>query len=162
MLRQLCRSDDARVEIDGASLVNDVSTASVLLTRGRRVSASRMPGKVFLPHRQQSMLLRFNPCTNSITLGLRYTAFFPCRRRHNLTSPSSTRDNCLLAAMAPKQATLGYVKSSQTTLGCGDTFRYHGIMVAILTISLQEIFRKPEWRSPKTAIEAILFDETKE
>jgi hypothetical protein len=47
MLRQLCRSDDARVEIDGTSLVNDVSTASVLLTRGRRVSASRMPGKCF-------------------------------------------------------------------------------------------------------------------
>jgi DNA ligase-1 len=106
------------------------------------------------------MLLRFNSllstairpprlCTNSIALGLRYPASLASRGHHNLTSRSSTRDNCLLAAMAPKQATLGYVKSSQTTLGCGDTVRHHRVMLPILTSLCRKFFGNANGALPK-------------
>lgn len=83
-----------------------------------------------LPLHHQSMPLRFNASCCCIKPRLSF-ALQPSLR--SLQSSSIVlRRNCLpqrwsadharaFAAMAPKQATLGYVKSSQTTLGCGDT-----------------------------------------
>jgi hypothetical protein len=58
----------------------------------------------------------------------RYTFSIALRRTYQTTPPlhwSSARELHSSLTMAPKQATLGYVKSSQTTLGCGDTTKWH-------------------------------------
>jgi hypothetical protein len=84
---------------------------------------------LFPTHRQQSMLLRFvssyfgtirpfHSHDHISTLSLQIGTAVILRRHHSLSPRWSTRDNCTLAVMAPKQATLGYVRSSQTTLGC--------------------------------------------
>jgi hypothetical protein len=78
------------------------------------------------------MLLRFNlsrfrtirslrPRSHLLSVYLQLDIAGAARRHYLLTPERSARDICNLAAMAPKQATLGYVKPSQTTLGCGDT-----------------------------------------
>jgi hypothetical protein len=54
-------------------------------------------------------------------------SLFSTLRLFNTSPKWSSHDNCTSAIMAPKQATLGYVKSSQTTLGCGDTFDQYSI-----------------------------------
>ncbi len=50
--------------------------------------------------------------------------------RHSLIAKASHH----LAAMAPKQATLGYVKSSQTTLWFGDTSHFYLESIVTLLI----------------------------
>jgi hypothetical protein len=93
---------------------------------------------VLPPHRQQSMPL----CSNSTTLtalkslharSAIHKSYFCCStlfrslRDYHLPPRWGARDNYIGIAMAPKQATLGYVKSSQTTLGCGDTSKWHRV-----------------------------------
>lgn len=86
-----------------------------------------------LPFYPQSMPLRFNAAC--FCLKPRLSSTFSPSLRSLQSSSIFLRRNCppqrwtadhtrTFAAMAPKQATLGYVRSSQTTLGCGDALRY--------------------------------------
>ena len=64
------------------------------------------------------------------------------------------------AAMAPKQATLGYVRSSQTTLGCGDALNYRlSVGDAMLTAIQQKVLWEAKRRGSQAAIETSLFYE---
>lgn len=72
--------------------------------------------------------------------------------------PSGAHNVRTFVAMAPKQATLGYVKSSPTTLGCGGNIRLYPLSYpAILTVCLQKVLRKTQRRRNKAAIETVLF-----
>lgn len=50
-----------------------------------------------------------------------FPLFHAANRHYSIFPHRVAHDSRKVVAMAPKQATLGYVKSSQTTLGCGDT-----------------------------------------
>jgi hypothetical protein len=104
----------------------------VAATRGGRVFASsrlRIAWIRFPLHMQQSMLLRFtSPSTTPFKLLALRNCSLPAplscvalaSLRHSLSRHLwSTRDVRDSVAMAPKQATLGYVESSQT-LACGE------------------------------------------
>lgn len=140
-------------------------------TRGRRVSRRRQPKFLRPLHRQQSMPLRSNPIPSAT-----YRLLVPCNS--SLFTPThclaktflrrdcplqywSARDTRGYLTMAPKQATLGYVKSSQTTLECGDTTRIDMMMYEpTLTVWVQEVLWETEWKPSKATVEARLFDET--
>jgi hypothetical protein len=75
----------------------------------------------------------------------------------------SAHDLGTFVVMAPKQATLGYVKSSQTTLGCGDTHNHHYLVYsAMLTATLQKVLRKAERRRSQAAVETLFFHEAED
>jgi len=76
------------------------------------------------------MRLRFNVSSRTpVASRLPLTHLLSTRPRSTLSAllfrchgaPQSACNARDFAVMAPKQATLGYVKSSQTTLGCDDT-----------------------------------------
>jgi hypothetical protein len=90
---------------------------------GRRVS-SRSPPNLTLHN--QDMPVRFNASYCAALAPRRSCCRLPSSQLRTTLilrpySPTrSTLTECTFATMPPKQATLGYVKSSQTTLGCED------------------------------------------
>jgi hypothetical protein len=100
---------------------------------GRRVW-SRSPPNLTLHN--QDMPVRFNASYCAALAPRRSCSRLPSSQLRTTlvlrpySHTRSTLTECTFATMPPKQATLGYVKSSQTTLGCEDKGDAH--------ISLQE------------------------
>jgi hypothetical protein len=135
--------------------------------------ASRLRPACRLDHclySSQSMLFRFNAACSTLIPRLYLKSTPPIRllqsssillRRNCLQQRSGAHDIRTFVAMAPKQATLGYVKSSQTTIGCGDSNNQHLLAYcAILTVCLQKVLRETKRRRSEATVETLLLHET--